>query len=128
MAHVGKDGVVKVGSDAVGSVRSFNVDYNSDTVETTKMGDAARTYTGTLKSWTASIDAIWLEDTDTGQQALNPGDEVTLNLYPEGDQASDTYYTGTAIVTGVSVSTSFDDLVMVSFTAQGDGDLTISTV
>jgi len=128
MAHVGKDGVVKVGSDAVGSVRSFNVDYNSDTVETTKMGDAARTYTGTLKSWTASIDAIWLEDTDTGQQALNPGDEVTLNLYPEGADSGDTYYTGTCIVTGVSVSTSFDDLVMVSFTAQGDGDLTISTV
>lgn len=128
MAHVGKDGVVKVGSDAVGSVRSFNVDYNSDTVETTKMGDAARTYTGTLKSWTASIDAIWLEDTDTGQQALNPGDEVTLNLYPEGADSGDTYYTGTCIVTGVSVSTSFDDLVMVSFTAQGDGDLSISTV
>ncbi len=128
MAHVGKDGVVKVGSDAVGSVRSFNVDYNSDTVETTKMGDAARTYTGTLKSWTASIDAIWLEDTDTGQQALNPGDEVTLNLYPEGADSGDTYYTGTCIVTGVSVSTSFDDLVMVSFTAQGDGDLSITTV
>ena len=128
MAHVGKDGVVKVGSDAVGSIRSFSVDYNSDTAETTKMGDAARTYTSTLKSWSASIDAIWLEDTDAGQQALNPGDEVTLNLFPEGDQASDTYYTGTCIVTGVSVSTSYDDIVMVSFTAQGDGDLSITTV
>jgi len=128
MAHVGKDGVVKVGSDAVGSIRSFSIDYNSDTVETTKMGDAARTYTGTLKSWSASIDAIWLEDTDTGQQALNPGDEVTLNMYPEGADSGDTYYTGTAIVTGVSVSTSYDDLVMVSFTAQGDGDLSITTV
>jgi hypothetical protein len=128
MAHVGKDGVVKVGSDAVGSIRSFSVDYNSDTAETTKMGDAARTYTSTLKSWSASIDAIWLEDTDAGQQALNPGDEVTLNLYPEGADSGDTYYTGTCIVTGVSVSTSYDDIVMVSFTAQGDGDLSITTV
>ena len=128
MAHVGKDGVVKIGSDAVGSVRSFSVDYNSDTAETTKMGDAARTYTSTLKSWSASIDAIWLEDTDAGQQALNPGDEVTLNLYPEGADSGDTYYTGTCIVTGVSVSTSYDDIVMVSFTAQGDGDLSITTV
>tara|TARA_Y100000592_G_scaffold67878_1_gene105515 strand:- start:562 stop:948 length:387 start_codon:yes stop_codon:yes gene_type:complete len=128
MAHVGKDGVVKVGSDAVGSIRSFSVDYNSDTAETTKMGDAARTYTSTLKSWSASIDAIWLEDTDSGQQALNPGDEVTLNLYPEGADSGDTYYTGTCIVTGVSVSTSYDDIVMVSFTAQGDGDLSITTV
>jgi hypothetical protein len=128
MAHVGKDGVVKVGSDAVGSIRSFSVDYNSDTAETTKMGDAARTYTSTLKSWSASIDAIWLEDTDAGQQALNPGDEVTLNLYPEGADSGDTYYTGTCIVTGVSVSTSYYDIVMVSFTAQGDGDLSITTV
>jgi hypothetical protein len=128
MAHEGKDGVVKVGSDAVGSIRSFNIDYNSDTVETTKMGDAARTYTSTLKSWTASVDAIWLEDTDSGQQALNPGDSVTLNMYPEGADSGDTYYTGTAVVTGVSISTSYDDLVMVSFSAQGSGDLSISTV
>ena len=33
MAHVGKDGVVKVGSDAVGSVRSFNDRYKSVSVE-----------------------------------------------------------------------------------------------
>ncbi len=128
MAHKGNDGVVKVGSDAVGSVRSFSIDYQSETADTTKMGDAARTFTNTLKVWTASVDCIWLEDTDAGQQALNPGDSVTLNLYPEGADSGDTYYTGTAIVTGVSVSTSYDDLVMVSFSAQGSGDLTISTV
>jgi len=128
MAHKGLDGVVKIGSDAVGSVRSFTIDYNSETVDSTKMGDSARSFVSTILTWTASVDAIWLEDTDTGQQALNPGDSVTLNLYPEGADSGDTYYTGTAIVTGVSVSTSYDDLVMVSFSAQGSGDLTISTV
>ena len=128
MAHKGLDGVVKIGSDAVGSVRSFTIDYNSETADSTKMGDSARSFVSTILTWTASVDAIWLEDTDTGQQALNPGDSVTLNLYPEGADSGDTYYTGTAIVTGVSVSTSYDDLVMVSFSAQGSGDLTISTV
>ena len=60
MAHKGIDGVVKVGSDAVGSVRSFSVDYQSETADTTKMGDAARTFTNTLKVWTASVDSIEL--------------------------------------------------------------------
>jgi hypothetical protein len=92
------------------------------------MGDSARSFVSTILTWTASVDAIWLEDTDAGQQALNPGDSVTLNLYPEGADSGDTYYTGTAIVTGVSVSTSYDDLVMVSFSAQGSGDLSIATV
>ena len=128
MAHIGKDGVVKIGSDAVGSIRSFNVDYNSDTVETTKMGDAARTYTSTLKNWSASTDAIWLEDTDSGQQALNPGDSVTLNLYPEGCRFWRYllhWYSGCDWCFDQYI---FDDLVMVSFSAQGSGDLTIATV
>ena len=71
----------------------------------------------------------WWDETDTnGQIAMAEGSQVALNLYPEGADSGDTYYTGTCIVTGVSVSTSYDDIVMVSFTAQGDGDLSITTV
>jgi predicted secreted protein len=128
MAHIGKDGVVKIGATAVASIRSFSIDYNSETVDTTKMGDDARTHSATIKTWNASVDAIWLEDTDAGQQAFNVGDSITLNLYPEGGDSADTYYTGTAIVTGQNISTSYDDIVMTSFTAQGSGDLTITTV
>jgi hypothetical protein len=64
----------------------------------------------------------------TGQGALTIGASVTLNVYPEGDASGDTYYTGTAIVTGVTRSSSFDGLVEASITVQGSGALTATTV
>jgi predicted secreted protein len=59
---------------------------------------------------------------------LSIGNEVTLNVYPEGDASTDTYYTGSAIVTGVTRTASFDGLVEASITLQGTGALTESIV
>jgi len=49
-------------------------------------------------------------------------------LYPEGDTTGDTYYTGTALVTGVSRSASFDGMVEATISVQGTGALTSATV
>ena len=92
------------------------------------MGDTARTYKSSLTSFSGSLDVFWDETDTSGQGALSIGSEVTLNVYPEGDTAGDTYYTGTAIVTGVSRSASFDGLVEASISVQGSGSLTESTV
>ena len=51
---------------------------------------------------------------------------MTLNLYPEGADTGDTYYTGTAIVTSKEVASSFDDIVSMSFEVQFTGGLTQS--
>ena len=59
---------------------------------------------------------------------MTVGAEVTLNVYPEGDASSDVYYAGSAIVTGVTRTASFDGLVEASITLQGTGALTSSTV
>ncbi len=64
----------------------------------------------------------------TGEGARTIGAEVTLNLYPEGDTGGDTYYTGTAIVTGRTVNSSYDGLVEMSISVQGTGALTETTV
>jgi predicted secreted protein len=53
---------------------------------------------------------------------------VTFAVYPEGDSSTDTYYTGTAIVTEVSRTASFDGLVEASVSLQGTGALSESTV
>ena len=53
---------------------------------------------------------------------------MTINFYPEGDASTDTYYSGTAIVTGVSRSSSFDGMVEASISLQGSGALTPNTV
>lgn len=126
--HAGSEGTVKVGSDAIAEIRSFSLEETADTLEDTTMGDTARTYKSSLTTFTGSVDVFWDETDTAGQGALTIGASVTLNVYPEGDTAGDTYYSGSAIVTGVTRSSSFDGLVEASITVQGSGALTASTV
>jgi hypothetical protein len=126
--HAGSEGTVKVGSDAIAEIRSFSLEETADTLEDTTMGDTARTYKSSLTTFTGSVDVFWDETDTAGQGALTIGASVTLNVYPEGDTAGDTYYSGSAIVTGVTRSSSFDGLVEASITVQGSGALTATTV
>jgi len=126
--HTAANGVIKVGSNAVAEVTGYNIEYMSDTVEDTVIGDAARTYKPTLKSFTASLDAMWDETDSTGQGALVVGTEVTFAIYPECEDSGDTYYTGSGIITGRTVSTSVGEMITANFTVQGTGDLTETTV
>jgi len=126
--HKGSEGTVKVGSNAVAEIRSYSIEESADTLEITSMGDTAREYVPSLTSFSGSLDVFWDETDASGQGALTIGSEVTLNVYPEGDTAGDTYYTGSAIVTGVSRSASFDGLVEASISVQGNGALTSTTV
>jgi predicted secreted protein len=126
--HKGSEGIIKVGSDSVLEVRSYSIEESADTLEDTSMGDSARTYKPSLTSFSGSLDVFWDETDTSGQGALSIGSEVTLNVYPEGDASGDTYYSGSAIVTGVSRTGSFDGLVEASISVQGNGALTESTV
>lgn len=126
--HTGSEGTVKVGSNAIAEIRSFSIEQSADTLEDTTMGDTARTYKSSLTTYTGSVDVLWDETDTTGQGALTIGAEVTLNLYPEGDTSGDTYYTGTAIVTGRTINSTYDGLVEMSISVQGSGALTESTV
>lgn len=125
--HIGRDGILKVGANTVAELRSFSIEETGDTVEDTVMTDTARTFVPTLTSFTGSADVYWDETDTSGQGALTVGSSVTIGFYPEGDTTGDTYYTGTAIVTGVSRSASFDGMVEASITLQGSGALTEST-
>lgn len=126
--HAGSEGTVKVGSDAIAEIRSFSIEETADTLEDTSMGDAARTYKPSLTNYTGSVDVLWDESDTAGQGGLTIGAEVTLNLYPEGDTSGDTYLTGSAIVTGRSINSSYDGLVEMSISVQGNGALTQTTV
>ena len=126
--HKGSEGTVKVGVNGILEVRSYSIEESADTLETSTMGDTARTYVPSLTTFTGSVDVYWDETDTNGQGALSIGNEVTLNVYPEGDASTDTYYTGSAIVTGVTRTASFDGLVEASITLQGTGALTESTV
>ena len=126
--HKGSEGVVKVGTNTVAEVRSYSIDESADVLEDTSMGDSAKTYLASLTSSSGSLDVFWDETDTSGQGALTVGSSVTLNVYPEGADSGETYYSGTALVTGVSRSGSFDGMVEASITVQGSGALTQSTV
>ena len=117
--HKGSEGYVKVGSPAVtvAEVRDWSLTESADTIETSSMGDSARTYTTGLTSGTGSISVHYDEADTTGQGALTVGSEVDLELYVDAD----TYASVTAIITEAGVSSSFDGLVegSYSFTANG---------
>ncbi len=126
--HTGSAGVVKVASNTVAEVRNWSIDQSQDTVETTKLGDTVNTYKTTLSDSTGTIDCFWDETDTTGQGAMTIGASVTLNLYPEGADSGDTYYTGTALITSIGVSQAHDGLVERSFGFQVSGALSITTV
>lgn len=126
--HTGSEGLIKVGANTVAEVRSYTLNETADTIEDTTMGDTSRTYLSSLKSFNGSLDVYWDEADTTGQGALTVGSSVTLNVYPEGASSGDTYYSGTAIVTGLTVTASFDGMVEASINVQGTGALTKTTV
>lgn len=126
--HTGKNGLVKIGSNAVAEVKSFTVEETGDTAETTAMGDEWRSYKPTLKSWSGSVEAQWDDADTTGQGALSVGAEVALKLYPDDDATGDVEFSGNAIVTGISRSVTFDGITSVSFTFQGNGALAQSVL
>lgn len=126
--HTGSEGTVKVGSNAIAEIRSFSIEETADTLDDTTMGTIARTYKSSLTTFTGTIDVLWDETDATGQGALTIGASVTLNLYPEGDTSGDVYLTGEAIVTGRSVNSTFDGLVEMSISVQGNGALSQTTV
>ena len=126
--HAGSEGTVKSGANAIAEIRSFSLEETADTIEDTTMGDASRTYLTGLKTFSGSVDVFWDETDTDGQVSFSVGSSVTLAVYPEGDTAGDTYYSGTAIVTGRTITSSFDGMVEASFTLQGSGALTATTV
>lgn len=123
--YKGSDGVVTIGGTAVGEIRTFSVEESADTIEDTAMGDTSRSYKSSLKSFTASIDALFDND-DSGQDALTIGSEVACIFRSQGTGSTNMERSGTGIVTGVSINQSYDGLVETSFTLQGTGALSIA--
>ena len=124
--HTGSEGTIKIGSDTLGELRSFTLESTAETIEDTSMGDTNRTYKVGLKTFTGTA-SVFFDETDTAQTALVAGAEITLNVYPEGATTGDTYYSGTAIVTGKTINSSFDGMVEAELSFQGTGALTVST-
>ena len=119
MEIAGKSGSLTYAGLTAG-VKSWGLDLVGDTLETTDYSDVGiRTYIAGCKGWTGSCEANW----DTAN-TLTVGDsaELTLTIV-----ATTETYAGTAIVTGISVSSSFDGIVTASISFQGTGVCTLTS-
>ena len=125
--HSGSEGVVKIGTYTMAETRSYTLTETGDTIEDSVMGDSYRTFKTGMKGWTGSLVCFW-DETESAQSALTVGASVTLNLYPEGNASTDKYYTGTVLVTSIERSAAFDGMVEATFSFQGTGTLTESTL
>ncbi len=125
--HTGSEGTIKIGTDTVGELRSFSLESTAETIEDTSMGDTNRSYKVGLKTFTGTA-SVFFDETDTAQNAVDAGAEITLNVFPEGASSGDTYYSGSAIVTGRTINSSFDGMVEMEISFQGNGALTEATV
>ena len=129
--HVGKDGVVKIGANTVAEVNGWELTSTAEPVEDSELSDEWKTFksgSDIVKEWSASINCWWDETDANGQVAMISGASVTLNLYPEGATAADTYQTGTAIINEIGISVEKGGIITRTFSAQGSGALTIATV
>lgn len=124
---VGKDGVVKIGSNTIGEIRTYSLEQTMDVIEDSTIGDTDRTYTSGLKTFSGSMD-VYFDDTDTGQLDVQVGDTGTINVQVEGDTTGDHQLSGSIIVTGRTITASFDGMVEASISFQGSGALTEGTV
>ena len=68
------------------------------------------------------------DETDSPQQTLTVGSSIDFVLLPEGNSSGDESFTGSGIITGMSVNNALDAVITRSVTFQGTGTLTRGTV
>ena len=123
----GKEGVIKAGGYVISDVRGFGLETSGDVVETTALGESVKSFTAGTTAFSGNIDVNFNRG-DSVQNTLLAGSQIAFILYPEGTTSGDRTYTGSGIVTGMSVTNALDSMVTKSVTFQGTGALTIGTV
>jgi predicted secreted protein len=104
----------------VASVRSFSIDLNTETIEDTNMDSGGvRSYKAGLTDFSGTLD-LFMRDSDTAQQAMRVqgAAPATIKLFPSGETTGMSLQ-GEVIITGFSITSSFDGMVEATCSFQG---------
>ena len=124
--HHGKEGVVTAGGTGIGELTGFTLETTGDVVEDTALSDATKSFVAGRTSFSGTLEMSY-DETDSPQQTLTAGTSISFILAPEGNASGDETFTGTGIVTGMSVSIPLDGITTRSVTFQGTGTLSRGT-
>ena len=118
---VGKSGSITC-TNLTAGVKAWSLNLVGDTLETTDYADSGhRTFIAGLDGWTGSCEVNW----DTANSSLAVGETIDALIFSVVGATEK--YTGEAIVTGISVSSSVDGLVTMSVSFQGSGACTLTS-
>ncbi len=118
----GRNGALSVGGVNIAQLTSWDVSQSVDAVECTYMGQSWKDHEAGIASWEGSCEAL-LDGGAADANSLTIGATVALIFYSvDGDV--DNAWTGTAIVTSIENSASLDDMMTVSCSFTGKGELT----
>lgn len=135
----GRDGRLLLGSDTLVKVTNWSLQADLETLETTTLGDAQRSYVPGVQSFSGSASLLYYIDTDNTNDAstllrklvktsgVSSTDTVSLTLRLAGDTGNNDV-TITAYITSVSIGASVGELVTAQISFQGTGALTTATL
>lgn len=118
----GKGGVLTVGGEIVGELKSMEVTETSNEVDTSTMGTDWTGVDSTQTSWKATGAMFW-DPLDAGQGELVVGTKVAVIFYPAGNTTGLVEETGTALVTSIGRQQAHDNIIEASIELTGDGAL-----
>jgi hypothetical protein len=121
--YTGDTGTVKVGTTAIGSIKSWSYEISAGAIDTTVMdgGDWSSFVKG-RKAWTGTAELL-VDNTDVGQLELGIGEEKSGVEFFFDDTNSTTAAKGTAMIESVSVNSSTGEMVTLSVSFKGTGAL-----
>ena len=125
--HHGKEGVVTAGGTAIGELTGFTIETTGDVVEDTQLSDSTKSFLAGRTSFSGTLEMNY-DEADAQQETLTAGSSITFVLLPEGNTSGDQSFSGSGIVTGMSINNTMDGIVSRSVTFQGTGALTKGTV
>ena len=124
--HFGKEGVVTAGGTGIGELTGYTLETTADVVEDTQLSDSTKSFVAGRTSFSGTLEMSY-DETDSPQQTLTAGTTIAFILAPEGNSSGDETFTGSGIVTGMSVNVTLDGITTRSVTFQGTGTLTRGT-
>lgn len=135
----GRDGRLLLGSDTLVKVTNWTLQADLETLESTALGDAQRSYVPGVQSFSGTASLMYYIDTDNTNDAstllrklvktsgVSSNDIVSLTLRLTGD-LSNSDVTLNAYITGASIGAAVGEIVTAQINFQGTGALTFATL
>jgi hypothetical protein len=140
-AYTGRDGRLLLGSDTLVKVTSWQLQADLELLETTSLGDALRTFTPGIQSFSGSASLIYYKAdagsidasrlltklVKTGTDGVTASDAVTMTLrLVDGSDLND--ITLNAFITSASIGAAVGEIVSAQINFQATGALTTASV